>query len=63
MNPIAAIALGLKIVEAARDALAAGRTEITDEQLDAAFAEIAESDAQLTAAIERARARREARGG
>ena len=57
MDAIAAIALGLKLIAAARDAIALGDQDITEDALDAALSDLAASDQRLSDAIARARAR------
>ncbi len=57
MEITAAIALGLKILEGVQKAIQAGRTEVSEEDLDAAFEVIDASDDRLSAAIARARER------
>jgi len=59
---IAAVAAVTQLLGTIQAAIAAGKTEITTEQMDALFVDIAQSDADLSAAIARARAR-EASGG
>jgi hypothetical protein len=57
MTVAAALALAIQLLNAARAAGLAGRTEITEAELDVALAEIDASDDALTDAIERARNR------
>ena len=56
--PIAlAITGAVSLINAVKDAVAAGKTDITEEQLDAALSELDKGDEDLSAAIARARAR------
>lgn len=57
MEIIAAIAMLQKLAQGISNAIQAGRQEVTDEDLDAMFAEIDASDRRLSDAIDRARAR------
>ena len=57
MEITVAIALGLKLIEAAQKAIAAGQDVVSEEDVDAAIAAIGPSDTALTDAIARARAR------
>jgi len=54
---VAAVAAVTQLLTAIQQAIAAGKTEITDEQMDGLFASIAASDSDLSDAIARARAR------
>ena len=54
---VAAVAAVTQLLTAIQQAVAAGKTEITDEQMDGLFAAIAASDSALSDAIARARAR------
>lgn len=56
MGTAAAIALGLKLITLAQDAIAAGQ-DVSEADIDAVMDEIAASDARLTDAIARRRAR------
>ena len=53
----AIITAGIQLADWAAKMLAAGRTEITEEELDDKLAEIQDSDNDLSAAIARAEAR------
>lgn len=57
MTTAAVIALATQLLVAARDAIAAGQTEVSESDLDLALSEIDASDDALSAAIERARNR------
>ena len=59
---VAAVAAATQLLTTIQAAIRAGKTEITDEEMDGLFAEIAASDQALSDAIARARAR-EAGGG
>jgi len=62
--PIAlAITGAVSLINAVKDAVAAGKTDITEEQLDAALSELDKGDEDLSAAIARARAREAGGGG
>ena len=54
---VAAVAAATQLLTTIQQAIAAGKTEITDEQMDGLFAAIAASDSDLSDAIARARAR------
>lgn len=60
---IAAVAAITQLLTTIKDVMAAGKTEITDEQMDGLFTAIAASDTDLSDAITRARARESAAGG
>ena len=51
------LALAMTLFKGIKDAVAAGRDNISDADVDAAIAELDASDQRLTDAIERARAR------
>lgn len=53
----AALALGLKLIQGVKNAIAAGQANVSEEDVDAAIAEIEASDTALTDAIARARQR------
>lgn len=55
-----AIALGIKLIQASKDAIEAGRGEVSDAEIDAAISDVIASENALEAAIQRARARRAA---
>lgn len=53
----AALAMGMEIFTTVASAIKAGKTEISDAELNAALTELEQSDDDLTAAIERKKAR------
>ena len=59
----AALALGIQLFNGVRNAIEAGQQDVSEEDIDAAIAEIEASDQRLSDAIARARAREQGDGG
>lgn len=57
-----ALAFGMQLFQGIRNAIEAGRTEVSEEDIDTAMDELEASDDRLTGAIERARAREQGGG-